>query len=421
VTEGSDRVFRAVALQRAASPEQLDHLVGITKPVDWIAAFVVCLALVATLLWGVLGRVPTRASGEGILVGGGRVTDAVSAATGRLAAIEISVGDHVSRGQLIAKIDQTDIRQRYRNATEVFQERRHAFAVLAANVKSELAVKRENFAKLEAALDQVIKATDQRINDLTVDVANLQRLLARGYTTRKNFEDRRFELAQAQQREEDAKNEILKLRSQETDLETQRAHDLQQSQFSLNDARRQMNEIAETLSQNSQVISPITGRVLEVKVSTGSVLSVGMPIASIEDQGVTLQAIVYISAERGKDVKPGMQVHLSPSTVKREEYGTMLGRVVAVSEFPVTPQGMTAVLHNDSLVRRFSHDGAPYAATVSLEHDPTTFSGYRWAVGKGPSVRLSSGTLIQAEVTTRKQRPLDLVLPLIKRLTGIDG
>ena len=65
-----------------------------------------------------------------------------------------------------------------------------------------------------------------------------------------------------------------------------------------------------------------------------------------------------------------MQVRIEPSTVKREEFGTMVGTVVTVSDFPITPQGMAAVLHNDNLVTRFSNDGAPYAATVSLEQDP---------------------------------------------------
>ena len=99
----------------------------------------------------------------------------------------------------------------------------------------------------------------------------------------------------------------------------------------------------------------------------------------------------------------------------------MLGTVVAISDFPITPQGMAAVLHNDNLVNRFSKEGAAYAATVSLEQDTENVSGYRWAVGKGPPVRLTSGTLTRAEITTRRQRPLDLVLPLFRRLTGIDG
>jgi HlyD family secretion protein len=421
VTEVSQRAFRAVALQRAASPEQLDHLVGITRPSDWILTFVICLALAAALTWGVVGRIPTRAAGEGILIsGGGRVVDAVSAAAGRLSSIDVAVGDHIRQGQPIAQIAQTDIEQRHASAIEVFHEREREHADLTLKVEHELASKSQNFAKLEAAFDQVIKATDQRIEYLTSDVKTLEGLLAKGYTTRRNVEDRRRELTDAQQRKEDTQNEILKLRSQQTDLETQREHDIQQSQFTLNEARRQMDSAAEMLSQNTQVLSPIEGRVLEIKISAGSVLAVGTPVMAVESEGTRLEALVYIPAEGGKNVKPGMEARVEPSTVKREEFGTMIGIVETVSEYPITPQGMAAVLHNENLVTRFSHDGPSYAATVRLEQDPKTESGYRWAVGTGPSIRLTSGTLIRAEITTRKQRPLDLVVPLIKRLTRID-
>src|SRR6185295_11086694 len=97
-------------------------------------------------------------------------------------------------------------------------------------------------------------------------------------------------------------------------------------------------------------------------------------VIAIESEGSKLEALIYIPAERGKNVKLGMPVRIEPSTVKREEFGTMV-------------------------------------ATVSLEQDPENVSGYRWAVGKGPPVRLTSGTLTRAEITTRRQRPIDLVVP----------
>jgi HlyD family secretion protein len=422
MSEPSQRTFRAVALERASSPEQLDHLVGITKPFDWILAVVILLAVGTAVTWGVMGRIPTRTPGEGILIsGGGRVVDAVSAAPGRLASIEVSVGDHVTQGQAIARIAQTEIDQRHRNATEVYREREREHANLKSKIAAELAAKATNFAKLEGAFGQIVQATQQRMEYLTTEVKNLEGLMTKGFTTRRNVEDRRRELTDAQQRKEDAQNEILKLRAQKTDLETQRERDLQDSEFRLNEARRQMEQFAGELGRNTQVLSPIEGRVLEVKVSPGSVLNVGTPVIAIESEGSTLEALIYIPADRGKSVKPGMEVRLEPSTVKREEFGTMVGTVVTVSDFPITPQGMLAVLHNDSLVKRFSSDGAPYAALVRLQADETNVSGYRWAVGSGPSIRLSSGTLTRAEITTRQQRPLDLVVPMLKRLTGIAG
>ena len=418
----SQRTFRAVALQRAASPEQLDHLVRITRPFDWMLVFAICIALIAAITWGIVGRVPTRAEGQGILIsGGGRVVEASSSAAGRLATISVMVGDRVTQGQPIAEIVQTDIQQRHAAAVEVFREKERQHADLIDKTKRELASKAQNFAKLEAAFNQVIKATTQRIEYLTNDVKTLEDLMAKGLTTRRTLEERRRDLTDAQQRKEDTFNEILKIRTTQSDLETQRERETQTSEFALNDARRQMESAASLLTQNTQVISPVDGRVLEIKVSAGAVLSVGAPVISIESEGQKLEALIYIPAERGKNVKLGMPVRIEPSTVKREEFGTMVGTVVTISDFPMTPQGMAAVLHNDNLVTRFSKEGAAYAATVSLEPDPETVSGYRWAVGQGPPIRLTSGTLTRAEITTRRQRPLDLVVPLFKKYTGIDG
>jgi HlyD family secretion protein len=378
--------------------------------------------LVVAIIWGVVGRIPTRVSGEGILISNGdRVVDAVSAAAGRLASVSVALGDHVVKGQPVAQIVQTDIEQKHREAVAVLGEKQREHVVLSEKVQSELAIKSQNFAKMEDGLNQVIKATTQRVEFLTVDVRNLEDLLAKGYTTRKNLSDRREELTSAQQRLIDTRNQILKLRADKTDLETQRDRELRQSEFALNEAQRQVSATAESLSQNTQVISPIEGRVVEVKISPGSVLAVGTAVLEIESEGNKLEAVIYIPPEQGKRIKPGMQVQIEPSTVKREEFGMMLGRVETVSDFPMTPQGMAAVLHNETLVTKFSHDGAPYAAKVVLELDPSATTGYRWAVGAGPNLHLTSGTLARAEITTRRQRPLDLIIPLIKHLTGIDG
>ena len=98
MTGTPQRAFRASALDRAASPEQFDHLVVITKPSDWILTAVLCLALTAAIIWGVVGRIPTRVTGDGILISNGdRVVDAVSGAAGRLALVFVTVGDHVVR------------------------------------------------------------------------------------------------------------------------------------------------------------------------------------------------------------------------------------------------------------------------------------------------------------------------------------
>ncbi|TWI63329.1 NHLP bacteriocin system secretion protein [Bradyrhizobium sp. CB1717] len=419
---GTERIFREAAIERLSNPEQLDHVVGVTRPFDWVAAAALALGLVVLIAWSVLGRIPTRVSGDGILLSsGGRLVDAVSAVSGKLAALEIGIGDTVRRDQVIARVAQTETEQRLQQARDVLREREREHAELVGAISREIDAKLANYTAQEAGLANVIAAAEKRSVYLTDEVAKLEPAAASGIVTRKYLEDRRVELNNARERITDARNDILKLNAQRLDLQSQRERDRLLSEFKINDAKRTVEHLGAELERGSRILSPADGRVVELKVSGGAVLAVGTSVIEIETAGQVLEATVYMPADRGKTIRPGMEVRIEPNTIKREEYGAIVGNVVAVSDFPVTPQGMLADLHNDALVKRFSQDGAPYAAKVALARDASTFSGYRWTSGKGPPIPLSSGTLTRAEVTTREQPPIDLVIPLMKRLSGIGG
>ena len=65
------RIFRQVALDRLASPEQLDHLVPVVDARGWIA-LAVCAALVlGALAWGLTGSLPVTLAARGTLTGDG--------------------------------------------------------------------------------------------------------------------------------------------------------------------------------------------------------------------------------------------------------------------------------------------------------------------------------------------------------------
>jgi HlyD family secretion protein len=418
----SEKIFRAAAMERLSSPEQLDQLIDVTRPADWAGALVIGLCLAAVVTWSVIGRIPTRAAGEGILVSdAGRVVDAVSAVAGRLASVDVAVGDRVSQGQTIARVVQTDTEQRYHNAVEVLKEREREHDALTDAIKRELEIKAANVAAQKSGLEQIIAAARQRVAYLTDAVAGLEGLTAKGLVTRRELEEQRANLAATHERITQSQNEIQRLDGQLREAESQRELDRLASQFTVNEARRQMEQLAGTLERDSRLMSPIDGQVLEIKVSAGGVLATGTPVVAIETEGTSLEAIVYVPADRGKNIQPGMEVRIEPNTAKREEFGTMVGRVATISAFPVTPEGMAAVLHNDALVKRFSQDGAPYAVLVRLQRDAAAYSGYRWSSGGGPPIHLTAGTLARAEVTTREQPPIDLVVPIMKRLTGIGG
>jgi HlyD family secretion protein len=418
----SEKIFRGAAMERLSSPDQLDQLIEVTRPADWAGALVIGFCLSAIFIWSIVGRIPTRVAGEGILVSNaGRVVDAVSAVAGRLASVDVALGDHVNPGQIVAHIAQIETEQRYRDAVEVSKEREREHDEFTAAVKRELEIKAANVAAQKSGLEQIISASRQRLAYLTETVAGLEQLNAKGVVTRRELEDRRDNLVSTQEKITESLNEIQRLDGEMRETETQRELDRLASEFRVNEARRQVTQLAGTLERDSRVMSPIAGEIFEIKVSAGGVLTAGTPVVAIESEGSSLQAIVYVPGDRGKNVEPGMEVRVEPSTIKREEFGAMIGKVASISEFPVTPEGMAAVLHNDTLVKQFSRDGAPYSVVVQLQRDPATFSGYHWSSGDGPLIRLSTGTLARAEITIRERPPVDLVVPIMKRLSGIGG
>src|SRR6185503_1479069 len=119
-----------------------------------------------------------------------------------------------------------------------------------------------------------------------------------------------------------------------------------------------VQDLASRIPRNARIVTPHAGRITEVKASAGAVVAAGQPILSIETAGEGLAVVLYLPPEHGKKVTAGMEVRIEPSTVKKEEFGTVLGRIVEVSEFPMTADGMLAELHNPQLVANFSRRGA---------------------------------------------------------------
>jgi HlyD family secretion protein len=174
--------------------------------------------------------------------------------------------------------------------------------------------------------------------------------------------------------------------------------------------------------RSSEVTSPYTGRILEVMAEPGSIVAQGSAIMRLDlvgDHIEDLEAVLYVPSTDGKRVRAGMAVQISPTTVKREEYGYMEGTVSRVSDFPATPEAMARVLKNEQLVHVLSGGGAPYETYASLRLDSSTRSGFRWSSSLGPDTGIQSGTICSATITVDAQRPAEMVLPVLRRFLGV--
>jgi hypothetical protein len=61
------KIYRESSLERLRSPERLDQAIWILSPLDWLSWTTVSLLFIAGLVWGLMGRIPSVATGHGVL------------------------------------------------------------------------------------------------------------------------------------------------------------------------------------------------------------------------------------------------------------------------------------------------------------------------------------------------------------------
>jgi HlyD family secretion protein len=416
----SVQIFRKAALDRIASPEQLDLACGIVDMRARVALGGLLLAAIAIIGWGFAGTIPTEASGQGLLVTqGGRVLPAMASATGTLAGVRVAVGDRVEQGQPLASLSQPETELALGNARAQLAEKQAELERRTQGLAGEADIRQRNLDQRRSALNQAANSAQSRIRFLEQQLTGRRDLLKQGYVTAAQVQEAQQALEEAQRTLAENRAEQISLDAQSAQMNMEQERERTQLDAGIADLKRRIGELELQLQTTSVVRAPASGRVTEVKVGQGTLVSAGTPIVNVETTGQSLQAVLYIPTADGKRVAPGMEVRIAPAMVKKEEFGTLLGRVSSISAYPATEGGMAAVVQNEGLVRDFTKKGAPYEARVDLIAADSP-SGFRWTSGQGPDIALTSGTLVAAEITVRRQRPVELVLPFFRKLLGTE-
>ncbi|MGO9241947.1 MAG: NHLP bacteriocin system secretion protein [Bryobacteraceae bacterium] len=430
-------LYRAKALERFASPDNLERLVPAVHRRDWMPVLVTGVLFGLALFWAFAGSVPTVVSGRGVLLKPRRVVRVQSLGGGRLLALTVRAGDEVQTGQIIGKLDQSEIRKRIEEdratvatltgqdhvKTASDQQRLQLQLQQDAAERSSLAVQRST---LEASLANA-QALVQPLEEHRAAVHEMvkQGLLGRAahdvsdaeFAYRDN--DIRIAEYKAKLSEIDGQTRQIATREAQLDRETLESTMARHNQVGQINDTIALNEVQ--LRQNGDIRSEFAGRVMEVLATPGQVLAPGTAVLSlqIEDPDSTLTSISYFPIADGKKIQPGMRIQVTPDTVERQRFGGILSTVTKVSPLPVTREGALSVIGNPDVVQSLMSSGAYIEVTARLETDPATFSGYRWSSSRGPNLKMSSGLTHLSRVTIEGRAPITYLMPILRESSGI--
>jgi len=160
------------------------------------------------------------------------------------------------------------------------------------------------------------------------------------------------------------------------------------------------------------VVWSIVGRIPVTASGRGVLIRPQKPSLSSEEPANPI-SLAYFTIGDGKRIQPGMQVMITPDTVKREEFGGILGSVTSVSSFPVTRQSAAQLIGNAELADALISQSGQMQVIAQLKLDKSTFSGYKWSSAKGsPDQKISPGTTTSVRVILAEKAPITFVFPM---------
>ncbi|MBI2236823.1 MAG: NHLP bacteriocin system secretion protein [Magnetospirillum sp.] len=408
-----------------STPEQLDQVMRVTSPLQWLMMACVMVLVVGSLLWSVFATVPVKVPSQGILISPGGVLAVASEHGGRLTKLFVRSGDKVTAGQVVARLEQPDLRQELETAkgelAELERQRGQIIAFQGRDSKVQKALLEQKKKDLKESLRHV----QDRIKWLEEREKNEARLMEKQIIDRQRYINTKIDLNAAYEALSKANNELKQVERDETTLSIGKERELLDKEMAIGAATRKIEALAEKLARQSAVLSPYSGDIVEFKINEGEVVEKSAALfsllpsrasRSVKDKTGDLLAVVFVPPNDGKKVRPGMAAQVAPSTVKREEYGFIRGTVKSVAEIPSTTEGMMRTLKNQALVQSLSGGGAPFEVVVELERDPDTPTGFKWSSSRGPEADVNNGTLAEAQITVRDIHLISLAIPALESL-----
>ncbi|MEH1840692.1 MAG: NHLP bacteriocin system secretion protein [Nostoc sp.] len=473
-------LFRKESLERLSSPERLDQLMHVVSPRSWLPLVGLGSVIGVALIWSIFGRIPITVEGKGVLIFPRQVVPVQSKSSGQLLALNINVGDVVNKGDVVATVDQVDLRKQLQLArgklVQLEDQDRNASLLQGQRQQLDIKATQEQRQTLEQRLKIVQDLTpvlrDKGLVSIGRDRLNLQRrlqtlqgllpthkkrlenrqrLLTQGaipddvvLEARQQYDDARANIDEAESqlkqldiKEADAQQQYLsnlnEIKNIQAQLQEQNSKAASQAQQDLQIATTRKNEIQELkreiaklqqqLGDNTQIISQYSGRILEITLTPGQVISAGTRLATIEAENPKskLVSVMYFPVSDGKKIQPGMAIQITPQTVKRERYGGIVGNVTSLSKFPITKEAAASEVGNSEVVESLVSEKQEAVIQVlsNLELDSSTPSGYKWSSSTGPQLKISSGTTTVARVKVEERAPITYIFPILRSLSGI--
>jgi HlyD family secretion protein len=401
----------------SSTPEELDHLLVIVRSPLWIPLGALAFVCICGVIWSIMGRIPISVSGVGVLISPGNVQSVQSQEAGLVAELRVSPGQQIQKGDVVVVLTQTMSKQSADQARENYNEIKQSNELTLGINSKRFIDHMDSFRRKEELLNEskklsasVHEATKRRYEALLA-------LAEDGLARQDQILGAESSFAESQTK---MSNYDVQLQQLKVDREQARQQNIQtefQLKTQMDDARRRVEQLDLQLENSTLVRSSVSGQILEVMVSVGRTVSYGTPIITLEthQDEVEMMNLCFFPVKDGKRIRNGMKVLLTPTTVKRERFGGMIGTVTRVSAFPITREAAINRVGSKELTGALMSDGAMIEVEVKLTpaKSSESVSQYEWS-SKNPPVAVNQGMVTMDRIAIEERAPITYLMPLLR-------
>ncbi len=279
---------------------------------------------------------------KGVLVETGIIKPQVGAvvktgtrATGTITKLYVKIGDRVRKGQLIALIDDREIREQI------------------AQSRAALARQENTMRQIELTYPQRIREARANYEYARLNYEREQELLKRQFTTKESVDRAKKELEIAE----------ANLKRLQDEYETQ----LSITKASIEEIKAQINQ-QETRLSYTRIYSPIDGIVSDVTIQEGETVVAGLQVANLITvfDPLSLEMWIYVDEADIGRVKTGQAVEFSVDTLPDRSFH---GRIEKIYPQPVVKDNIVYYL----AIVKVSRQDAQYLRPEMTTHVRITF------------------------------------------------
>ena len=198
-------------------------------------------------------------------------------------------------------------------------------------------------------------------------------------------------------------------------------------QFQINssvaDIREKGATITSTLYKSAQkveVLAPGGSKIISRLAESGQAIKQNQTIAVVttgdaESNPLVITGVFPMKSVQG--IEKGLAVLVDPENAERNSYGSIRGEIETISSVPIDKTN--AVFKVGSAARASSlYEDNQTMSLASIKLKSSEKGKYEWTSSDGPAYPIPIGTQADLTVITGSKKPISILLPFIRKVTG---